>query len=189
MNSRYSNAKFKDVELPSVSYGAADAAKSLASVSFNLAKSVLKASTEAVATKHVRQGEIIGAWRIEQTIKDSSSMDQDIIEAVTIRFLRNGTLVAQVNGIPYQADYSFVARSWPRYCTIKFSAPTHIDPNSRRSVLVTYVGNFIRPLFSNDIILLRGTVHRQRGNFMYVTVSTGECYNIILLVLFIKVEE
>ena len=166
MGTRYSNAKYRALELPSASYGAIDAAKSLSSVSFNVAKFVLKTSAEAVAVKHVRKGEVLGTWRIEQTIKDNSLMDRNIVEAVTIRFLRNGTFVAQVNGVPFRADYSFVARSWPRYCTIKFSAPTHIDPNTRKPVLITYAGHFLRPLFSKDIVLLRGTVHRLRGNFM-----------------------
>jgi hypothetical protein len=144
---------------------ALSAAKSLSSASLQLVKSSIKNSVDVLSPKHVQRAEILGPWRIEQTIHDHIH-DSEIIEAVTVQLFRNGTLSTRHNGITEHTEYSFISRKWPRFCTISFKAPLHIDRASGKPVNMLYSGHFLRPLFSNEVILWRGAVSRIQGNFL-----------------------
>ena len=137
---------------------------SLATGSLRIAKSATKAYLDLLSPKFVRQGEILGSWRLEQKIIESPSGSE--IEAVTIHLHRNGSILGKLNGVSFQNQYTFVSRSWPRSSTLSFKAPLYKDRFTGELSYLTYYGYFVRPILSKDKIILRGTVAKLRNNFL-----------------------
>ena len=133
--------------------------------SFNIAKYSVKTALDALSIKFVKKSEVIGIWRVEQTlfVADGS---QPNIQAVTIRLKRNGTVETRFKGKTYSALYAFVQRTWPRYCTINFEAQTLVDSRSEEPVSLYYKGYFKRSVLNRDVILMRGSVYQMQGRLL-----------------------
>lgn len=139
----------------------ADTAKSLTSATVGLFKKSMKAAVHAMSPKYVSMNELLGTWRLEQTLFDDESA-LDTTEALTVRFFRNGTISSKTG----RFDFSFVSRAWPRYCTITFKVPFQVSSDAGRPIILTYNGYFERPPLSSEMVILRGTVHCTKGAFL-----------------------
>lgn len=147
----------------SVANVALNQAKDLTQKSLSMATSAtistLKTSGKAAyyltAPKFVTKREIVGVWRLDQSIGQA-------VCAANIEFTPQGDAITKYKGEEDSHGYLFQSRSWPRSCTIEFEAKAFQGPGDEVPVSYYYKGYFRRKIADKNVIKIVGKIYEIR---------------------------
>jgi hypothetical protein len=131
-----------------------------------LTKSSVKSAFEIVSVKHVNLGNILGKWKLTQEVNSPSGIV--LTCPATIELLKNGTLIAYFEGVPYHTEFMFKENSWPKRCIIEFSAKIFQGPQDPEPRTMIYKGYFKKSMMNPDVIMMRGDMYQLKGKMYAV---------------------
>ena len=153
-----------------------DTTKAVTGKTANLAAVSVRESTKlavgVASPKHVSPRQVVGVWRLDQTVELSSSRkrsnDKKVITcAANIRLDGKGNLCTTYEGNEMKSRYDFVERSWPRSCTIEFEARAFQGPSDSEPVNMFYKGYFTRKVMDRSVIKIEGKIYALRGRGVF----------------------
>mmetsp|Transcript_2469 Transcript_2469/g.3639 ORF Transcript_2469/g.3639 Transcript_2469/m.3639 type:complete len:323 (+) Transcript_2469:146-1114(+) len=144
---------------PSALNAAASVAKKTVDITSAAAWTTLKGSGKAAfylaAPKHVERREVVGVWRLDQSVGDKLST----VCAANVEFTPKGDVIVNYDDETFVTPFLFRERNWPQSCTIEFEARAFQGPHDERPVLMRYKGYFRRKLADSNVIKIVGDIY------------------------------
>ena len=138
---------------------AASLAKKTIDVTSAAAWTTLKGSGKAAfylaAPKHVERREMIGVWRLDQSVGDKFST----VCAANVEFTPKGDVMVKYDDQTFVTPFLFRERTWPQSCTVEFEARAFQGPHDEKPVLMRYKGYFRRKLADSNVIKIVGDIY------------------------------
>jgi len=167
-SSRQQQYRGRKSKKPSTTKAILDTTADLTKKSIDLAKTTtlttLKTSGKAAyyltAPKHVERSEIIGVWRIDQSVGNPPE-----VCAANIELTPNGETITKYNNEESRTGYLFQSKSWPRSCSIEFEGEAFQGVNDVRPVRYYYKGYFRRKIADKSVIKIVGKIYEVKKRF------------------------
>mmetsp|Transcript_19796 Transcript_19796/g.29746 ORF Transcript_19796/g.29746 Transcript_19796/m.29746 type:complete len:321 (-) Transcript_19796:1536-2498(-) len=144
---------------PSALNTAASLAKKTIDVTSAAAWTTLKGSGKAAfylaAPKHVERREMVGVWRLDQSVGDKFST----VCAANVEFTTKGDVMVKYDDQTFITPFLFRERKWPQSCTVEFEARAFQGPHDEKPVLMRYKGYFRRKLADSNVIKIVGDIY------------------------------
>lgn len=138
---------------------AASVAKKTIDITSAAAWTTLKGSGKAAfylaAPKHVERREVIGVWRLDQSIGDKLST----VCAANVELTLKGDVIVNYDDQTFVTPFLFRERNWPQSCTIEFEARAFQGPHDEKPVLMRYKGYLRRKLADSNVIKIVGDIY------------------------------
>jgi len=125
-----------------------------------------KEAVDFAAPKHVTEREIVGFWRLDQSV--GKAPDGPFTSCVAnVELNGKGGVKTVYEGEIMLSEYTFTERAWPRSCKIEFQAKAFQGPSDEYPVNMLYKGYFRRKVLDNKIIRIEGKIYALSGKGMF----------------------